>query len=628
MSDIFVSYARSTAAQAQQIAEALRALGYGVWRDDELPAHRAYAEVIEERLKAAKAVVVIWSAEAVKSQWVRAEADVARELGTLVQLTIDGATPPLPFNQIQCAEMSSWSGDPGAPGWRKVVSSIADLVGGAAGGGGVRTAQRPAEPEDLGRSICVLPFVNMSGDPEQEYFSDGLSEELLNQLAQMKGLKVAARTSCFAFKGQTPDLKLVGDKLGVAHVLEGSVRKAGNRLRITAQLIKAADGYHLWSNTFNRELDDVFQIQEDIARAVADALKVTLGMGETLTPGGTTNIEAYDLYLRAQALARHFTPAELIRGEQLFRQALALDPEFGLGWVRLANVLFFLGLYVPERSAEFYKAMDEAVARALSLAPDLWESHWARGMRALRRYDWRETEAAFAKALALAPDNEPEPAYWMSVVHIHAGRAGAATPYVEAARRIDPLSTNISYQLQQDLTIAGRWDEAETEYARSEDLTGDKEPSEHTGMWRACARGDDKAFKARMQRFLDAESISLPVLREVSVLMDRPEAAHAKLREAFEDPANRDATRQFKLAMWAAHFGDVDLSLSGVRRAFVEGKALPLNTIWLPMMAPVRKDPRFKDILRDLGLVDYWRETGDWGDFARPVGNDDFEIIA
>src|ERR1700686_3237572 len=130
MSDIFISYARSTAAKAQQVADALRALGYEVWRDDELPAHRAYGDVIEERLKAAKAVVVIWSAEAAKSQWVQAEANTALERGTLVQLTVDGAMPPMPFGQIQCADMSGWSGDTGAPGWRKVATSVADLVGG------------------------------------------------------------------------------------------------------------------------------------------------------------------------------------------------------------------------------------------------------------------------------------------------------------------------------------------------------------------------------------------------------------------------------------------------------------------------------------------------------------------
>src|SRR5579864_7618987 len=163
MSDIFISYARSTAAKAQMVGEALRALGYGVWRDDEIPAHRAYADVIQERIAAAKAVVVIWSAEAVKSQWVRAEADVARQAGTLVQLSIDGAPLPLPFSQIQCADLRDWSGDAAAPGWRKVEGSIAELVGGAkpaaAGSSAAPVPVRPGKP-----SIAVLPFANLSGD--------------------------------------------------------------------------------------------------------------------------------------------------------------------------------------------------------------------------------------------------------------------------------------------------------------------------------------------------------------------------------------------------------------------------------------------------------------------------------
>src|SRR5690349_2975665 len=158
MSDVFISYARGDEAKAEQVCEALRGAGYGVWRDDELPAHRAYAEVIEERLKSAKAVVVLWSAEAAKSQWVRAEADTARNAGTLVQAAIDGTMPPLPFNQIQCADLSSWNGSEESPGWKKLSASVAALAGQM----GQASASRRASGR--GVSICVLPFANMSGD--------------------------------------------------------------------------------------------------------------------------------------------------------------------------------------------------------------------------------------------------------------------------------------------------------------------------------------------------------------------------------------------------------------------------------------------------------------------------------
>src|SRR5258708_3558463 len=237
MSDIFISYARSTEAQAQAVAEALRGLGYGVWRDDELPAHRAYAEVIEERLRSAKAVVVMWSAEAVKSQWVRAEANVARAAGTLVQLRLDNTVPPLPFNEIQCADLVGWTGDLGAHGWKKVAASVAELIGAIA-------AQPTPSPAVRKRSICVLPFANMSGDPEQEYFSDGISEDIITDLSKVSALEVCARNTAFTFKGKSMKVPDVARELGVSHVLEGSVRKAGGRARITPQLIDSSTPNH------------------------------------------------------------------------------------------------------------------------------------------------------------------------------------------------------------------------------------------------------------------------------------------------------------------------------------------------------------------------------------------------
>src|SRR5579862_2205018 len=184
MSDVFISYARSTEAQAKRIGEALRALGYGVWRDDEIPAHRAYADVIQERLKAAKAVLVVWSAEAAASEWVRSEAERARGERKLVQLKLDGVELPMPFDQIQCADLSGWTGQEDHPGWRKVAASIAELIG-------VRAGVTPAPKAGTRKlAICVLPFMNISGDPEQEYFSDGISEDIITDLSKVSALSV------------------------------------------------------------------------------------------------------------------------------------------------------------------------------------------------------------------------------------------------------------------------------------------------------------------------------------------------------------------------------------------------------------------------------------------------------
>ncbi|MEO7635120.1 MAG: TIR domain-containing protein [Sphingomicrobium sp.] len=402
MADVFISYARPDEAQAERVAATLREGGYGVWRDNELPAHGAYAEAIEERLKTAKAVVVLWSAEAAKSQWVRAEADAARAAGKLIQASLDGSLPPMPFNQIHCAELSGWTGDEANAGWRKLAASVGALAG-------------PPEPVaaklDHGRirkalCICVLPFANMSGEAEQEYFSDGISEDITTDLSKVSALGVIARNTAFTFKGQAGDVGEIARKLGVSHVLEGSVRKAGGRVRITAQLIDGATGDHVWAERYDRELDDIFAIQDEISEAIVKALKLTLLPQEkkAIEQRGTTNIEAYNLYLLARQYWATGNHGDIRREERVMRissRAVEIDPYYAQAWALLAiaqsNLRYGFGQDIDDGFA--------AAHAALSIDPTIAEAHCPMIRRLEQRRQFDEADAAMETALRLSPDS-------------------------------------------------------------------------------------------------------------------------------------------------------------------------------------------------------------------------------
>ncbi|HET9459288.1 MAG TPA: TIR domain-containing protein [Sphingomicrobium sp.] len=401
MSDVFISYARSSQEQAKSVEEALRATGYDVWRDSELPAHRAYSEVIEERLQSAKAVVVLWSAEAAKSHWVRAEADAARELGTLVQAKVDETLPPIPFNQIQCADLSDWAGDGDHPGWAKLAMSVAALAGQR--GSETKTSRRRSTREIC---VCVLPFANMSGDVEQEYFSDGISEDITTDLSKISALGVVARNTAFQFKGKSVDVCEVARKLGVTHVLEGSVRKAGERVRITAQLIDGATGDHIWAERYDRDLTDIFAIQDEISKAIVEALKVTLLPEEkkAIEQRGTGNVEAYNLYLMARnywVTGNHGDPRREERVMRICKRAVELDPNYAQAWALLAiaqsNLRYGFGQPVDDGYA--------AAHTALAIDPTIAEAHcpMARRLMELGRHD--EAMAELEKGLKLDPQS-------------------------------------------------------------------------------------------------------------------------------------------------------------------------------------------------------------------------------
>jgi adenylate cyclase len=337
MSDVFISYARSTERAAKRVAEALRGLGYDVWRDDELPAHRDYSEVIEERLRAAKAVVVVWSAEAVRSQWVRAEADLARESGTLVQLSLDGSTLPMPFNRIQCADLSDWAGDLGHSGWKKVAASLAELSGAGQSPAMMAPRQMATAAKSAGlqlpdkASIAVLPFVDLSPTKDQAYFCDGMVVELVTALSHFRTLFVIASGSSLTYRDAAGRLPQIARELGVRYLLEGSVRKAGDRVRIAAHLIDALDGAReVWAERFDDILEDVFALQDKVANAVASQIEPSILAIETRRASArpTQDLTAYDLFLQGMRAYGGMNKAGHAEAITLFEAAIARDPSY------------------------------------------------------------------------------------------------------------------------------------------------------------------------------------------------------------------------------------------------------------------------------------------------------------
>ena len=404
--------------------------------------------MIEERLRAAKAVVVVWSAEAVKSQWVRAEANVAREAGTLVQLRLDGSTPPLPFNEIQCADLAGWAGDLDAAGWRKVVASIADLVGGSAEtAASVLNAPLPLPSKP---SIAVMPFANLSGDPEQEYFADGMVEEITNALTRVRSLFVIASGSGLSFKDRGVSAQEAARQLGVRYVLEGSVRKGGNRVRIAVKLIDASDGVQIWAHQFEDTLEDVFDLQDRVALAVAGEIEPTVQQAEIrrVSARPTENMGSYDLYLRAVAAISNYSKASVLAALDLARRAVALDAEFAPALALLARLHYGIDTFGwSDDLAANRRQGVEMAQRALNAGRDD-AAVLALVALSLSRLAG-DPVAAQAMAVRATDLNPGSSQAWTSrgFLHMLNGEADLAVEALETALRLDPMGPNRSRQL-------------------------------------------------------------------------------------------------------------------------------------------------------------------------------------
>ena len=511
------------------------------------------------------------------------------------------------------------------------ASAQGNVVSSTSGAGLQTDATRNADdrasvtvPPPAQASLAVLPFQDLSVARDQDYFADGLAEDIVTQLAKVPALRLVGRGSSFSFRGENEDLRVIGEKLGVANLLEGSIRKDGNRLRITAQLSRSADGTQLWSNSYDREVRDVFAVQDEIAREVAQALSVKLDV-VTLNraQGGTTNLEAYDRFLRWRQL--YFSErrgVEVSRERvRLMREAVARDPGFVLAWDALAESLLLLAAEHEHNEGHAGKLREEAaqVRRRLSaLAPDSWI------VKRERAYGlWREGKRSEAIALAeeimKAGPLTVEHAYPYISLIFSAGRLEETIQLMARLQAIEPLVMFVSRDQQWNLTAGRRFDEAAAEYQRSLRLDGSLIEPSVIAFLRMLARndGDLKALRKVYDGTVEAQS--QPYWRDLRSLLDDRQAMLALVRKAHEDIADPGVIQL------ADALGDADLALAALRK-FLRGKP-EYAAYWHAWIAPysgMRALPGFKDLMREVGLVDHWRESGVWGDACKPVGQTDF----
>ena len=312
------------------------------------------------------------------------------------------------------------------------------------------------------KSIAVLPFMNMGGDPEQDYFSDGISEELLNALARNRGLQVVARSSSFQFKGENRDVIDVGQRLNVAHVLEGSIRKTGSQIRITAQLIDTRNGFHVWSETYERDLEDIFELQEEVAAGVVGALQVEMPASAGSPEKPTLSIEAYELYLKGRSAWYKREYASMIQSIAYYQQAIAVDPDFAKAYSGLAEAWVLLAIWGYVDTSEPMRNSMRAAQRALQLDDSLPGTQVVLGTIA-HWYEWDNEKAAthFLRAIELDP-NYPTARHWSSMFLVHTGKVEESLRELKLALKLDPVNAIINAQVAYTYLHAARYEEALT----------------------------------------------------------------------------------------------------------------------------------------------------------------------
>jgi adenylate cyclase len=481
-------------------------------------------------------------------------------------------------------------------------------------------------PQDGVISIAVLPLANLSGDSGQEYLSDGLTDEINAVLAKVPSLRVVGRSSAFQFKGQRTDLRAIGESLGATHLIDGSLRRAGDRVRVTAQLIRAADGIELWTETYNHELTDALGLQEEIAVAIAAELRAPLGLaeGQRLISTRPVNVESYENFLRGRALVRRRALAEAIVA---LEAAVEGDPEFAPAWAMLAQARRTTIEYSPlsrrvdvpiAEAREFIQTTLEQAERAARRAIELDPGHDG-GYAALAyiqatRGHYAEADDLFAQALEIDPNN-PESLYRHGQHLTLTGRIAEATRAFQRLSALEPLVPIYQFQMGNTLYLSGR-NQASISVLEA---TPDDSPARYYRNFYLAAS------LSATGRYADAAAALLAVRGEPQTgaeITDFVADLLQRMPLRVESPANLPYAGDFSFVY--VYVGAEERAFEGAERSLQVGNAASLLTnVWSPLFHDVRRTERFKKLVRDFGLVDYWRAHG-WPDLCVPQGETDF----
>jgi adenylate cyclase len=410
MADVFVSYARNDKARVTPLVAAIEAKGWSVWWDPEITPGQQFDDQIDAEIAAARAVLVVWTPVSVASRWVRGEAREAAERGILVPVRFEQARLPMDVRAIHTTDLDGWGENAASPQAQEFLRALGALIARAQALRPAKsaTASVSSSPRKDSRryTICVLPFVNMSGDSEQEYFSDGITEDIITDLSKVSALGIIARNSAFMYKHKNVDILRVARELKVSHVLEGSVRKAGGRIRINAQLVDGETNSHVWADRYDRDSSDIFALQDDISEAIVTALKLRLLPEEkkAIERRGTSNAEAHNLYLMARQTyiaSQEYDPRTAEAIIRLCARATEIDPNYAQAWALKA-----IG-HEKLRQATGAGAGDgrAAAERALAIDPRSAEAHAIKAQILMSGGEPDAAAAAVATALELDPES-------------------------------------------------------------------------------------------------------------------------------------------------------------------------------------------------------------------------------